>query len=214
MTNKRWALLSLTAIPLFLAGCDSENLEGMQEATNEIERISDETVTELNKLSETETDLQAQFSETLETDEELKTLKDESSPVFENITAREDLLNDLQSVQEDFQAQQDILTSYEGELLDPSEIKELNDAVDTFESDLVNYTESYKDSLASEREFFAEISNDDATYEDFVNGIKSLNEERESLSDPLMTLDEDLVTMDERLSTLQSSIETELTENE
>lgn len=95
MIKKGWSLLSLSAIPILLAGCDSENLDSMQEATSEIERIADDTVNELNKLAETETELQKQFNETLETDGELSTLKDESSPVFENIEKREDILNEL-----------------------------------------------------------------------------------------------------------------------
>ncbi|MGO1918430.1 MAG: YkyA family protein [Alkalibacterium gilvum] len=214
MIKKGWSLLSLSAIPILLAGCDSENLDSMQEATSEIERIADDTVNELNKLAETETELQEQFNETLETDGELSTLKDESSPVFENIEKREDILNELKNITEDFQSQQDVLKSYEGELLDSSEIKDVNTAVDDFETNLMNYTESYNQSLTDEREFFSDISKDEATYQDFVDGIKSLNDKRENLNEPLMTLDNTLVTMDEQLKTLQSSIETELSEKE
>ncbi|MDN6293371.1 MAG: YkyA family protein [Alkalibacterium sp.] len=214
MIKKGWSLLSLSAIPILLAGCDSENLDSMQEATSEIERIADDTVNELNKLAETETELQKQFNETLETDGELSTLKDESSPVFENIEKREDILNELKKITEDFQSQQDVLKSYEGELLDSSEIKDVNTAVDDFEANLMNYTESYNQSLTDEREFFSDISKDEATYQDFVDGIKSLNEKRESLNEPLMTLDNTLVTIDEKLKPLQSSIETELSEKE
>ena len=32
MIKKGWSLLSLSAIPILLAGCDSENLDSMQEA--------------------------------------------------------------------------------------------------------------------------------------------------------------------------------------
>lgn len=78
----------------------------------------------------------------------------------------------------------------------------------------MNYTESYNQSLTDEREFFSDISKDEATYQDFVDGIKSLNEKRESLNEPLMTLDNTLVTIDEKLKPLQSSIETELSEKE
>lgn len=214
MIKKGWSLLSLSAIPILLAGCDSENLDSMQEATSEIERIADDTVNELNKLAETETELQEQFNETLETDGELSTLKDESSPVFENIEKREDILNELKNITEDFQSQQDVLKSYEGELLDSSEIKDVNTAVDDFETNLMNYTESYNQSLTDEREFFSDISKDEATYQDFVDGIKSLNDKRENLNEPLMTLDNTLVTIDEKLKPLQSSIETELSEKE
>ncbi|MDZ7835909.1 MAG: hypothetical protein U5K84_11885 [Alkalibacterium sp.] len=88
MKNKKWAMLSLAAMPLLLAGCDSENLDTMQEATDGIEQVSTEAVENLNQLFETEAQLQEQFTETLETDEDLATLSDGSSPVFENIDAR------------------------------------------------------------------------------------------------------------------------------
>ncbi|GEK89080.1 Putative cell-wall binding lipoprotein [Alkalibacterium putridalgicola] len=212
MTTKKWVLLSLSAVPIVLAGCDSENLGEVQEATTEIERITDEAVADINQLAQTETELQELFSETLETDEELATLQDESSPVFENITAREEILADLEAVENDLETQQEILATYDGESLEQEQIQGVDTVVYDFEESLSTYVDTYYQTLEGEREFFAEISDEEATYDDFVNGIETLNEERESLREPLMNLDEILVDLDERLSELQSSIETELSE--
>ncbi|SFC52405.1 Putative cell-wall binding lipoprotein [Alkalibacterium subtropicum] len=212
MTTKKWVLFTLSAVPLVLAGCDSENLGEVQEATNEIESITDEAVEDLNQLAQTETELQELFSETLETDEDLATLQDESSPVFENITAREEILAELEAVENDMEVQQEILGTYDGESLEQEQIVQVDTVVDDFEASLSTYIDAYYQTLESERDFFTEIADEEATYDDFVNGIETLNEERESLREPVMNLDEILVDLDENLTELQSSIETELSE--
>lgn len=214
MTTKKWVMLTLSAVPLVLAGCDSENLDDVQEATNEIERITDEAVQDINQLAETEGQMQDQFSETLETDEDLATLRDESAPVFENITQREEILTGLEGIEDDLETQQQVLATYEGELLDPEEIEQVDTAVDDFESSLSTYITAYYDSITSERAFFTSIAEEDASYEDFADGIESINDERESLREPLMDLDETLVELDQYLGTLQTSIEEQLSEEE
>lgn len=214
MIKKKWVMLTLSAVPLILAGCDSENLDGMQEAANEIERITDEAVEDINQLAETETQLQDQFSETLETDEDLATLRDESSPVFENITQREEILSSLEGIENDLEGHQEVLASYEGESLDSEQIEQVDTVVDDFESSLSNYIDAYYESIASERAFFTGIAEEDASYEDFAEGIETLNDEREGLREPLMNLDGILVDLDDRVSELQSSIEEQLSEEE
>lgn len=214
MKTKKWVMLTLSAVPIVLAGCDSENLEEVQEATNEIERITDEAVEDINTLAETEMQMQDLFSETLATDEDLATLRDESSPVFENITAREEILADLEAVENDMETQQEILATYDGESIDLEQIEQVDTVVDDFEVSLSTYIDAYSETLSSEREFLTSISDEEATYEEFVNGISTLNEERESLREPLMNMDEILVDLDERLTELQTSIEEQLSEEE
>src|SRR5690554_2981702 len=102
MMTKKWALLSLSTIPLLLAGCDSENLDNLQESSTEIDRVKDETVDTFNQLGSLEAELQSQFDETLETDAELASFGDESSTVFENIESREELVSELEDKQEEF----------------------------------------------------------------------------------------------------------------
>lgn len=214
MIKKKWALLTLSAVPLALAGCDSENLDGMQEAAVEIQSITDAAVEDLNQLAETETQLQDQFSETLETDEELATLRDESSPVFENITQREEILSGLEGIENELESQQEILTSYEGESLDPKQIEQADAVVDDFESSLSTYITAYYESVASEREFFAGIAEEDASYEEFSSGIEAINSNREKLREPLLNLDSVLVDLDARVNELKTSIEEQLSEEE
>jgi len=214
MIKKKWALLTLSAVPLALAGCDSENLDGMQEAAVEIQSITDAAVEDINQLAETETQLQDQFSETLETDEELATLRDESSPVFLNITQREEILSGLEGIENELESQQEILASYEGESLDPEQIEQADAVVDDFESSLSTYITAYSKSIASEREFFAGIAEEDASYEEFSSGIEAINSDREKLREPLLNLDSVLVDLDARINELKTSIEEQLSEEE
>lgn len=212
MMTKKWALLSLSAIPFILAGCDTDNLDSVQESSTEIDRVKSETVETFNQLVTLETNLQAHFDETLQTDEELTTLSDETSPVFENISAREDLVAELETKQSDFDAFQESLTTYEGERLDHAELAAVDEAVENFKTHLSSYLEGYQTSLTNQREYFTGIAQDEATYDTFTEGIHALNDERHTLSQSIPEMDNVLVELDDHLSTLQSSIDEQLSE--
>lgn len=215
MIRKRWTYLAVSSTALLLAGCDDgENLEGMQEATQELDRLRTETADELNHLYDLETDLQNSFSETLESDDDLTTLGDGSSPVFENIESREAVLENIAAHEEEMSEHQSTLDTYEGELLDQSEIDAVMSDVDTFTDQLSQYRENYQAALSSQDSYFVSLSENGATYEDFVDGIQSINDERDELREYLLVLDETLVDFGESLDQLQTSIDNQLTEDE
>ena len=211
---KKWALLSLSTIPLLLAGCDSENLENLQESSTEIDRVKNETVETFNQLGSLEADLQSHFDATLESDADLATFGDETSPVFENIESREELVSELEDKQSEFEDYQDTLSDYDGELLDHDEVAAVNEAVDTFNSHLSSYLENYRTSLTTQRDYFTGLASEEATYEEFVDGINGINEERQTLIQSIPEMDQALVDIDDRLETLQSSIDDQLSEEE
>jgi chromosome segregation ATPase len=215
MIRKRWTYLAVSSTALLLAGCDDgENLEDMQEATQELDRLRTETADELNHLYDLETDLQNSFSETLESDDELTTLGDGSSPVFENIESREAVLENIAAHEEEMSEHQSTLDTYEGELLDQSEIDAVMSDVDTFTDQLSQYRENYQAALSSQDSYFVSLSENGATYEVFVDGIQSINDERDELREYLLVLDETLVDFGESLDQLQTSIDNQLTEDE
>ena len=215
MIRKRWTYLAVSSTALLLAGCDDgENLEDMQEATQELDRLRTETADELNHLYDLETDLQNSFSETLESDDELTTLGDGSSPVFENIESREAVLENIAAHEEEMSEHQSTLDTYEGELLDQSEIDAVMSDVDTFTDQLSQYRENYQAALSSQDSYFVSLSENGATYEDFVDGIQAINDERDELREYLLVLDETLVDFGESLDQLQTSIDDQLTEDE
>lgn len=215
MIRKRWTYLAVSSTALLLAGCDDgENLEDMQQATQELDRLRTDTADELNYLYDLETDLQNSFSETLESDDELTTLGDGSSPVFENIESREAVLENIAAHEEEMSEHQSTLDTYEGELLDQSEIDAVMSDVDTFTDQLSQYRENYQAALSSQDSYFVSLSENGATYEDFVDGIQSINDERDELREYLLVLDETLVDFGESLDQLQTSIDNQLTEDE
>ena len=215
MIRKRWTYLAVSSTALLLAGCDDgENLEDMQQATQELDRLRTETADELNHLFDLETDLQDSFSETLESDDELTTLGDGSSPVFENIESREAVLENIAENEEEMSEHQSTLDTYEGELLYQSEIDAVMSDVDTFTDQLSQYRENYQAALSSQDSYFVSLSENGASYEDFVDGIQSINDERDELREYLLVLDETLVDFGESLDQLQTSIDNQLTEDE
>lgn len=215
MIRKRWTYLAVSSTALLLAGCnDGENLEDMQEATQELDRLRTETADELNHLYDLETDLQNSFSETLESDDELTTLGDGSSPVFVNIESREAVLENIAAHEEEMSEHQSTLDTYEGELLDQSEIDAVMSDVDTFTDQLSQYRENYQAALSSQDSYFVSLSENGASYEDFVDGIQSINDERDEHREYLLVLDETLVDFGESLDQLQTSIDNQLTEDE
>lgn len=215
MIRKRWTLATISALSLFLASCDDgENVEGMQEATEEIDRLKTEAVEELNQLYAIETDLQSSFSDTLESDGELATLSDGSSPVFENIESRRTILDTLEEKEDEMNSEKETLESYEGERLDQNEVDEVTAVVDTFIEHLSQYRTHYLESLTSQEDYFSSIASDDATYDDFADGIQTINDERDELRDHLLEIDSTLVELDESLGQLSTTIEDELAEED
>ncbi|WP_423189239.1 YkyA family protein [Alkalibacterium sp. f15] len=214
MIIRKWALVSLSAVPLLLAGCDSENLDDVQDATIEIDRIKGETVETFNQLVMSEADLQSHFDETMETDDDLATLGDESSSVFENIASREEIVIELENKQSEFEEHQETLTSYDGELLDHEEVNAVNDSVSDFNTHLSSYIDNYKTSLDNQRDYFTGLADENATYDDFVEGIDQINDERVTLLQMFPEIDGALIAINGQLSTLQSSIDAQLSEEE
>lgn len=215
MIHKKLIFASVSAMAVFLTGCeDGENLESMQEATEEIDRITSETVEELNELSEMEGELQTHFSDTLDTDEDLSTLADGTSPVFENIESRQAALSSIEEKEENLREHQSILAEYEGERLNQSEVNQVISDVDSFTDHLAEYRSQYESSLSSQSDYFISISDEEATYEEFVEGIERVNSEQADLRAHLLKLDDFISDFSTNLELLQTSIEAELSDDE
>lgn len=215
MTHKKLIFASVSTLALFLTACDDgENLESMQEATEEIDRIKSETVDELNELHGMEAELQTHFSDTLETDDDLTSLSDGSSPVFDNIEAREAALSSIEEKEAEMEEHQSTLADYEGERLNQSEVDQVISDVDAFTDHLADYRSQYEASLSSQSDYFNSISGDDATYDEFVEGIQAVNDEQAELREHLLELDEFIAEFSSNLEQLQTSIEDELSEDE
>lgn len=215
MTHKKLIFASVSTLAVFLTACnDGENLESMQEATEEIDRVKSETVDELNNLTSMEADLQTHFSDTLESDDDLSTLADGSSPVYENIEAREAALSSIEEKEAEMEEYQTTLEEYEGERLDQGEVNQVIADVNDFSAHLAEFRSRYETTLSSQSSYFNSISEEDATYDEFVEGIDALNEEQAEVRAHLMELDAFISDFSANLEQLQTSIEAELSDNE
>lgn len=215
MFQKKWALLTLSSLSLLMVACeDGENLESMQEAVSELDRIKNDAIQGLNQLVDGENQLQSQFNETMETDADLTTFKDGSAPVFENIETRQTVLTELDKIEDELETHEDVLGEYEGELLEQADVDVVLSNVDAFTDQLDSYREAYANTLASQEAYFTSLPNDDTDYDVFVEGITTLNDERDSLKEHVLTLDTTLIELDESLADLQTTIDTLLTEEE
>lgn len=214
MIGKRLSFAALGAFSLLLAGCDDgENLEAMQEATEELDRLKTEAVDELNQLYSTEAGLQEAFSDTLENDTDLSTMGDGSAPVFDNIEARESILSTIEALEDEMEQHQDTLDNYEGEQLDTEAVSAVSADIDTFQDHLSQYRDRYHSTLEDQHTYFTSLADTNATYDDFVAGIQSVNEERDELRETLLELDTFLVSYRSNLDNLSSSIDAQLAED-
>jgi chromosome segregation ATPase len=214
MKLKRYILASLSVPSLFLAACDGESLEDIENSAAELEELHASVVEELNGLYQDETALQETFSETLETDEDLSTLADGSSPVFENIEQRTTRLSNLEELEAQIQENADSMHSYEGETLSSEELEGIANEVEMFTDHLEVYREQYTESLNTQEMYFENIASEDATYDIFSEGIQEINEQREGLQAYLIDLDDSLVTFDEVITQLHESLQEATAEEE
>lgn len=214
MMKRTYALAGLGLSALVLASCDSENNEEVQSAVNEVDQIHDELITNFNTLTEEETALQSAFDETMNSDQELTTLSDGSAQVFQNISSRREILNSISSLDEQFAAQEEIITAYEGETLSAQELDGLVSQIDTLSSQIDGFIEDYTPTLTAQEDYFTSLGREEATYETFTDGITELNEQTSSLQERWMSVDEALASLDTSISETQSMIESALSENE
>jgi chromosome segregation ATPase len=214
MKLKRYILASLSVPSLFLAACDGESLEDIENSAAELEELHASVVEELNGLYQDETALQETFSETLETDEDLSTLADGSSPVFENIEQRTTRLSNLEELEAQIQENADSMHSYEGETLSSEELEGIANEVEMFTDHLEVYREQYTESLSTQETYFENIAAEDATYDIFSEGIQEINEQREGLQAYLIDLDDSLVTFDEVITQLHEALQEATAEGE
>lgn len=207
MEMKHYLIAGVSTSALLLTACGEESIEDIEDSANELEQLHTEVVTELNGLHEDEAALQDAFSETLETDDDLSTLGDGSSAVFENIETRQARLEQVEELEEQFEDQADSLTSYEGETLNNEELESSAEDIEAFTSSLEEYREQYETTLASQEDYFESISSDEATYDVFSEGIQQINEQREEMQEWIIDLDHHLVELDATITQLQERIQ-------
>lgn len=199
-------LISLSSAALLL-GCENDGIDTISETANELEETHTQTVEELNLLLQEEAALQAHFEETLETDDDLTTLGDGSSPVFANLSDRKERIERLVELEEEYANQAETLRGYNGSLLDEN-------ALDSLAADLVQFFETlgifrgeYVQNIEEQENYFARLAGEDATYDIFTDGIHELNEQHEIIREHFYVLDEELSLLAQGIEALQETIQ-------
>lgn len=199
-------LLSLSSAALLL-GCESDGIETIAETANELEETHGQTVEELNLLLQEEAELQTDFEETLETDDDLSTFGDGTSPVFRNLSDRKERMERLVELEEEYARHAETLRGYNGSLLDEN-------ALDSLAADLVQFFETlgifrgeYVQNLEEKETYFEGLAAEDATYDIFTEGIHSLNAQHEIMREHFYGLDEELSVLSLSIEALQQTIQ-------
>lgn len=208
MSNSKSKILLFlgTSSLLFLSGCQNE-LGTLSDHSENVSTLSDETVTEINNITTSESNLQELYETTFEEDEDLSSFQDESSPVFENIGNRRASIENIQARTEELGEISSSLESYEPEEVDPNQVEawsaSLQDSIDTLSS----YTDTYTNSLEEQVSYFQSLGSEEANYETLVEGIESIQSTDQNIKDVLESLDQALSQLNEENSNIQSTVQ-------
>jgi len=206
-------LFSLGSAALLL-GCESDGIETIAETANELEETHGQTVEELNLLLQEEAELQTDFEETLETDDDLSTLGDGTSPVFRNLSDRKERMERLRELEEEFATHADTLRDYTGSQLDKEALDGLAGDVDRFSELLGTFRGEYEENLEEKERYFEGLAAEDATYDIFTEGIHELNAQHEIMREHFYGLDEELSVLAQGIEELQQTIQERQEEEE
>lgn len=199
-TNKA-LLVGVSSLMLLLTGCQSAAKEAVS-LNEKVDTATKDLQAQFLELTEYEDALQAQFEKTLEEDETFETLVDESSPLFENINGRTEVLENMQGTHDTLVEN---ISAYEA--LDMSDLPEQE--VESLKTDLAMASEQlnefidfYTQSLSTQKAYFTSLAEETATYDTFISGIQSVNEEQEAIREKTLELDTTLASLEAKENTL------------
>lgn len=206
MIKKINLVTGLATTSLLISGCSGVSVEEVQKSTELLEASFDDIIKVHDQLSENEVKMNEQFKEVLAQDEELVSIQDESASVVKNINERETLLEDVKKQTEIITEQADFLNTYDGDKLSSEILQEASTSFSAFTTELNNYYESYQNSLTTQLEYLNNIAADDSSYEDFINGLESVNKEYISLQEATVRFDNNLADFEKQLKSVQTEV--------
>lgn len=206
MTKKLKFGVGLATSAILLAACSGVSVDQIDESTNELETTFQNVINTNEEISQLEENMSEQFEEVLAQDEELATLQDESASVVQNIDERTEILETSSTQVDDVTEQADFIATYEGDELPTDTLQEISNNFQEFSDYLNDYYSRYQESLDTQREYLNLIAADDANYEDFANGIDTVNEDYINLQQETAELDQQLVEYNNQIATLNELI--------
>lgn len=219
MTNKLGLSTGLATSVLLMAACSGVSVDDIETSTNELDSTFQEVIDSNNQLHQLEENMNEQFDEVLAQDEELASLQDDSADVIQNIDERASIVEDSNAQVDKISEQAEAIGQYEGEELPADTLQQISDDFMTFSDQLADHYARYQDSLDVQRDYLNQTAADDANYEDFANGLETVNEDYIALQEATAELDQQLVKYEDQLVTLNELVadtrdeETETAEN-
>ena len=200
MSKKIKWTIGISASMLLLSACSNVQPEDVAEANEVVQEEVDQLVTVDQKLSEHELNFNAQFQSLLTEDEELESLREESAEVLENITARNEELNQFTDHADTIQEKAEYITGYEGDELPESAIQEASDNFLAFSESIRSYQENYQESLDFQKDYLDQLVETETDYEDFIAGLNDLNANYKSLQADRENFDSEIVDIQDKLA--------------
>src|SRR5699024_4055549 len=182
------------------------SIKDVEESTDELNTSLEKIVEANHQLNDLELKMDDQFSAVLAEDKELTTLQDQSASVMENINEREKTIENVNDSIESINTQADTLQSYEGNDLPEDTIQQISEDFLDFTQQIETYQERYIESLTTQRNYFQEIASEEATYENFSNGIETVNDDYHDLQEQTYALDDQFVEMNSQIDELKTLI--------
>lgn len=206
MPKKLYIGLTLSS-SLILTACGSNvSVKHVEESTDELNTSLEEIVEANHQLNDLELTMDDQFSTVLAEDKELTTLQDESASVMENISERETTIENINDSIESINTQAETLQNYEGNDLPEDTIQQISDNFLDFTQQIEIYQERYIESLTTQKKYLQEIASEEATYENFSDGIETVNDDYHDLQEQTYALDDQFVEMDSQIDELKTLI--------
>lgn len=199
---------------ILLTACNSVNLEGIAESTEEIDSQLIEFIETDKKMKQEEEDFDSQFQSLLIEDESLDSLQDESAELFKNINKREDEIIQHEEQATAIQEQAEYIASYDGNELDSEFIQEASDRFLEFSEMIRAYDEDYKESIEVQEGYLSRIASEEADYEDFLEGLDEVNTNYLSLQESKQNLDNDFTQIYDDINKLEELTKEENVEEE
>lgn len=207
-------MLGFATSALILSGCSGMSAEDVKESTDIIQSSFEDIIKTHDELIQHEINMNDQFEEVLAQDDELTTIQDESATVFQNIIERQAILENLDDPVETINEQAEVLATYDGEELSSDTLKGIVDNFTAFTASLESFTAEYGESLETQKNYLNQIAAEESNYEDFSNGLDSVNENYLVLQESTQNFDTELTNFESELNELQTQVASLLEDEE
>lgn len=214
MAKKINLMLGFATSALILSGCSGMSVEDVKESTDIIQSSFEDVIKTHDELVQHEMNMNEQFEEVLAQDEELTTIQDESASVSQNIMERQTILEKLNDPVDKINEQAEVLSTYEGDELSEDSIQKIVDTFTTFTGTIESFSTEYEQSLETQKDYLNQISAEESDYEEFSNGLDTVNENYLALQDFTVEFDSELVNVESELNELQNQVASLLEETD